>query len=107
MIMEKLRLLPTAVAMGATWAMGVMLLGWISITGWGTRFVDVLSSIDVGFRPTFIGGIVGGLWAFADAFAAGAVFALVFNAIAARHERFPSLTGRETADMAATAPAHR
>jgi hypothetical protein len=104
--MERIRLLPTAIAMGATWAMGVTLLGWISITGWGIRFVDVLSSVYIGFRPTFIGGIVGGLWAFTDAFAAGVVFALVFNAIAARNERFPSLTGHETSDVAAGAPAH-
>jgi hypothetical protein len=106
--MEKLRILPTAVGLGVTWGAGVALLGWISATGFGARFVDVLSSIYIGLRPGFLGGIVGGLWAFADAFVAGALFTVVFNAVAHRGERFPSLTSRESGGMAASAsPAAR
>jgi len=103
--MEKLRILPTAMGLGVTWALGVILLGWISSTGWGARFVDMLSSVYVGFRPTFIGGIVGGLWAFTDAFVTGVLFVLVFNAVARRGEGFPSLTSREPARMPAPASA--
>jgi hypothetical protein len=68
----------------------------------GTRLVDLLSSLYVGLRPTFLGGIIGGLWAFADAFLAGVVFTLVFNAVSRRGERFPSLSSREPGGVSAT-----
>lgn len=103
--MEKRRVLPTAVGLGVTWGAGVMLLGWISVTGWGARIVDLLSGLYLGFRPTFFGGIVGGLWAFVDAFVAGVVYALVFNAVDARSGRSPSLASREHEGVAATATA--
>jgi len=105
--MEKLRVLPIAVAMGVTWGAGVMLLGWISATGWGSRVVDLLSSVYLGLRPTFLGGIVGGLWAFADAFVAGAVFTLVFNAVKGRETRHPSLPSREPERVSPAAAARR
>jgi len=101
--MEKLKVLPTAVGMGATWGVGVMLLAWISATGWGGRIVDLLSSVYLGLRPTFAGGIIGGLWAFADAFVAGVLFTLVFNAVNGRGARFPSLSGREPERVSAAA----
>lgn len=62
----------------------MLLLGWISVRGWGARVVEVLSSLYIGFASTFWGGVIGGLWGFADAFLAGLVFALLYNAFAHR-----------------------
>jgi hypothetical protein len=52
--------------------------------GLGRKVVEVLSSLYLGFASTFWGGVIGGLWGFADAFLAGLLFALLYNAFAGR-----------------------
>jgi NhaP-type Na+/H+ or K+/H+ antiporter len=71
-----------ALAMAVTWGLGIMLLGWISASGWGSRLVVSLSSLYLGFASTFVGGLIGGAWAFADAFVAGLVLTALYNAFA-------------------------
>ena len=78
----RLRVSAVALAAGLTWGIGVLLLGWLSGGGWGGRLVEVLSSVYVGYASTFLGGLVGGAWAFVDAFVAGLVLAFLYNAFA-------------------------
>jgi len=80
--MSRLRAVPIALALGVTWGMGILLLGWVSAAGWGAKFVEVLSSLYVGYASTFLGGVIGGLWAFGDAFLAGLVVAFLYNTLA-------------------------
>jgi hypothetical protein len=80
--MSKLRVVPMATAFGLTWGLGMMILGWISGGGWGARIVEVLSSLYIGFASTFVGGILGGLWGFADGFLGGLVLTVLYNALA-------------------------
>lgn len=80
--MAKLKVVPAALAVGLTWGVGVLLLGWVSGGGWGGRLVDVLSSVYVGYASTFLGGLIGGVWAFADGFVAGLVLAFFYNVFA-------------------------
>ncbi|HTR04498.1 MAG TPA: bacteriophage holin [Thermoanaerobaculia bacterium] len=82
--MPRIRTAPLALGLGLTWGLGVMLLGWIAASGWGARVVDLLSSVYLGYAATFLGGLIGGLWAFADAFVAGALFAFFYNALSGR-----------------------
>lgn len=79
--MTRVRVIPMALALGATWGLGIMLLGWVSATGWGTRLVYVLSGLYVGYASTFLGGVIGGLWAFSDAFLAGLLLTFFYNAL--------------------------
>jgi hypothetical protein len=44
--------------------------------------VTVLSSLYIGYSPTFLGGIIGGIWAFVDGAIAGAIIAWVYNLVA-------------------------
>lgn len=53
-----------ALAIGLVWGIAVLLTGWIAMSGWGSEFVEVMSSIYTGYKATFVGGIVGGIWAF-------------------------------------------
>jgi len=43
--MEKLKVKALAVALGAAWAICVLFLGWVSIFGWGTKFVEMMASV--------------------------------------------------------------
>ena len=74
-----------ALSLGITWGVGLMLLGWIAAAGWGLKLVEVFSSLYHGYAPTLIGGIVGGIWGFADAFLAGLVMTTLYNALASHH----------------------
>ena len=74
----------TGLAFGIVWGIAILLTGWISMTGWGYNFVDVMSSIYTGYRSSFVGGIVGGIWGFFFGTLIGVFFALVHNRIASR-----------------------
>ncbi len=84
--MEKLRIVPLAVALGAVWALGVLFVGWVSSFGWGVNFVDVMSSMYIGYKPSFLGGIIGAIWAFVDGAICGAIIAVVYNAFARKKQ---------------------
>ncbi|MGR3310471.1 MAG: bacteriophage holin [Candidatus Brocadiales bacterium] len=77
--MEKLNVKAMAGAIGITWGAGMLLLGWASIFGWGTKVVDVMSSVYIGFAPSFLGGIIGAIWGLVDGAIGGAIIALVYN----------------------------
>lgn len=80
--MEKLKIIPLAVAFGAVWALGMLFLGWAATFGWGTALVELMASLYVGYEASFLGGIVGALWAFVDGAIAGALIAVVYNVVA-------------------------
>ena len=80
--MEKLNVKALAVALGLTWGFLVLCMGWTSAFGWGTRLVEVMSSVYIGYAPSFIGGIIGALWGLFDGAVGGLIIALVYNAIA-------------------------
>ena len=75
----KLNILSCALALGVTWGIAMVFAGWTSIFGWGSLFVKTMHSVYIGYEPSFIGGIIGGLWGFADGFFGGAVFAFFYN----------------------------
>ncbi|NQV57849.1 MAG: bacteriophage holin [Rhodospirillales bacterium] len=73
-------------ALGLTAAILVFLLGISAAAlGWGGLAAQVLSSIFIGFEPTFVGAIAGAVWAFAEGFIGGFLFAWFYNKIRARH----------------------
>ncbi|MGA8573609.1 MAG: bacteriophage holin [Desulfobaccales bacterium] len=80
--MEKCNIKALAVAIGALWSFSVLLLGWMAAFGWGREIVTVLASLYLGYAPTFLGGIVGAIWAFIDGAIAGAIIAWVYNLVA-------------------------
>lgn len=79
--MEKLNIKALAVGLGISWAVCMLFVGWASIFGWGTKFVGMMSSVYIGFTPSFLGGIIGAIWGFIDGAIGGAIIALVYNVI--------------------------
>jgi hypothetical protein len=41
-----------------------------------------MASFYIGFKPTFLGGVIGAIWGFIDGAIGGVIIALVYNAIA-------------------------
>ena len=79
--MEKLSVKGLAIAFGTSWAICMLLAGWVSIFGWCAKFVDVMSSIYIGFKPSFLGGIIGALWGFIDGAIGGLIIAIIYNVV--------------------------
>ena len=82
--MKKLNIKALALSFGITWALSLLLLGWISATGWGLDAVDVLASFYIGYQPTLFGGIIGAIWGFVDGAVGGIVIGYLYNYFAAK-----------------------
>ena len=54
------------------------------MTGWGYQFVDVMSSVYTGYKASFVGGIVGGIWAFFVGALLGWGIAIMHNKVMSR-----------------------
>jgi len=67
-------------ALGVTFGVLVFFLGIAAATmGWGILIARSLSSLFIGFSPTFIGSITGAVWASVFGFAMGVMIAWLYN----------------------------
>ena len=82
--MEKLNVKALALALGVTWSLFVLCIGWAAGLGWGTRLLEVMSSVYIGYAPCFVGGIIAALWRFFDGTVGGLIIASLYNAAARR-----------------------
>lgn len=73
-----------ALAGGLVWGFGVMVLGWMAAFGWGGSLAGVLASLYVGYGPSFVGGIIGGVYGFFDGLIALALIAWLYNVFSQR-----------------------
>ena len=80
--MLKLSVKGMGLAIAVTWAFANLVAGWTAMFGWGGKYVDVMSSIYIGYAPTWVGGLIGGAWAFFDGMICGILFAFVYNKVA-------------------------
>ena len=73
--------IPLGVGIGVILAVYVFLLGIIAMWGWGEteELVGIISKLYMGYTPTFLGSIIGAIWAFVDGFIAGVVIAWIYN----------------------------
>lgn len=82
--MNKLNAKALAIALGSAWGIGVLFIGWAGIFGWYTPFIEIMASAYIGFEPTFLGGIIGAAWGFADGAIGGLIIAIIYNAVLKR-----------------------
>ncbi len=68
-------------------AIYMMFLGWVACGGWGKDLVTVISSFYIGYEPSFIGGIIGGAWAFVDGAIFGVILGSLYNAMCGKERR--------------------
>ena len=70
-------------ACGLTFGGAMMLLGIVDIfTAWGDAFGAVMSTVYIGYSPTILGSLIGGLWGFVDAGCGGVIIAWLYNRLA-------------------------
>ena len=77
---SKLHVVAFGVALGVTWSFGIFLLGILAFFfDWGRLFIGAMGSVYVGYEPSVIGSLIGGVLAFIDAFIAGVIIAWIYN----------------------------
>ena len=77
-------------ALGVTSAIFVFFLGIMAAWfDWGVPAAAVLSSVYIGFGPTFVGSISGAVWAFVDGLLFGVLVAWLYNRFLLRRRPGP------------------
>lgn len=75
-------------ALGVTSAIFVFILGVVAAAfGWGIQLAAALSSLYIGYGPTFVGAIAGAVWAFVDGLIAGVLIAWLYNRFLLRRKK--------------------
>jgi len=78
--MAKINVKAFGLALGLTWGFAMFLLGVADIfTSWGDGWGALMSTIYIGYSPTLIGSLIGGIWGFCDAGIGGVVVAWLYN----------------------------
>jgi len=81
----KLNLKAFALACGLFWGVGLLAMTWWIIAWDGaTGDVTFIGRLYRGYRITPLGSLIGLVWALADGLVCGAIFAWLYNLLAAR-----------------------
>ena len=81
--MAKLDVRAFGFALGIVWGAAMLIMGLLNMwLGWGGAFEEVMSTVYLGYKPTLLGSIIGGLWGFVDAGIAGVVVGWLYNKLA-------------------------
>ncbi|MBN1824540.1 MAG: bacteriophage holin [Endomicrobiales bacterium] len=76
----KLDVKAAGVAFGLLWGFGLFFLTWWMILAGGAQGAPTLiSRVYLGYSVTPLGSVIGLLWALADGFAGGVIFAWLYN----------------------------
>ncbi len=66
-------------SVGVLWAVSTFFLGFVAIFGWGDELVKALASLYIGYSASFLGAIIGSVWALVDGYIAGFVVTWLYN----------------------------
>jgi len=75
----KISVISLALAIGIVWGGFALLACWFSALGWGIPFVKTMGGMYVGYKSSFWGGVISGIWAFIDGFIGGFVIGFFYN----------------------------
>lgn len=72
-------------AVGITFAIGALFLGLTSwLFDYGNAWVELMSTVYIGYSATLLGSIIGTIFAFVDGFIGGIIFAWIYNKLQGR-----------------------
>ncbi len=81
--MAKLDVRAFGLACGIVWGGAMLFLGFLNMfCVWGTGIENAMATLYIGYKPTILGSIIGGIWGFVDAGIGGLVVAWLYNRIA-------------------------
>ncbi len=72
-----------AIAAAILWGGTMLLMGWIASSGYMLEWVELMSTVYLGYGPGLIGAVVGALWGAVDGGIGGLFFAWLYNRLSA------------------------
>ena len=69
------------ISLGLIWAIATLLTGWLAIFGWCINLVEAFSSVYMGYKPSFLGGIIGAIWGFFHGLIKGLLIGYFYNLV--------------------------
>ncbi|MFT3741998.1 MAG: hypothetical protein QM752_04895 [Gammaproteobacteria bacterium] len=75
----KLHALSLGFAFGILGAIMMVVMALFAMVGHGTNYVNLTSSMYVGYGPTVLGAILGAIWGFLEMFVFGILLAALYN----------------------------
>jgi hypothetical protein len=72
--------------LGISCACYILFIGIVASFGWGIKWVEIISSLYIGFKPSILGAIIGAIWGFVDGAIGGAIIALVYNGFVGKNK---------------------
>lgn len=78
----KLHVLAFGLAWGILTAIFMFIFGVLAMGGYGSSYVQLMSSVYFGYGASFMGALIGAIWGFIYGFIMGAIFSSLYNCIA-------------------------
>lgn len=82
---QRLSICGLGIALGVSWAIGMLVMGIFWKLGYGGAMMSSFSSMYVGLAATPIGILIGMIWAFIDGFIGGVIIAWIYNKVIKLH----------------------
>jgi len=77
--MQKLDARAMALAVGILWSSLTFFSALMAMFGWAVDLVDVMGSLYIGYQATFVGAIIGAIWAFIDGYVGSLIVVWLYN----------------------------
>jgi len=78
--MGKLNTKAFGLACGVLWGGSMFVLGiFDTVSTWGDTWGALMATVYLGYKPTILGSLIGGIWGFIDAGIGGLVLAWLYN----------------------------
>lgn len=76
----RLKPLALGLALGVFWGFWMLLMGLLAYHfSYGRPFVEAMGTLYLGYEPSIMGSLIGGIIGFVDAFIAGLIVAWLYN----------------------------
>ena len=78
---QKLSLKGLAIGLGSIFGIYIFIIGIAASFGWGNALVNSIGTLYIGNGPSFLGALVGLVYAFIDGAIAGLILGWIYNKI--------------------------
>ena len=78
---QKLSLKGLAIGLGSIFGIYIFIIGIAASFGWGNALVNSIGTLYIGYGPSFLGALVGLVYAFIDGAIAGLILGWIYNKI--------------------------
>jgi hypothetical protein len=78
--MPKVDVKALGLSCGIMWGSAMLILGLLNtFSTWGSGLEELMGTLYIGYKPTIVGSLIGGIWGFFDAGVGGVILGWLYN----------------------------